>query len=389
MASAILAGVPAGSGSVAPADFNNRVQKYFSRQLLKALMYDLRLGAFGVPKEVPANMAADTIRFFRPRRAKKGTSTSGPRALTESVPLTPQTGGAAVGYVDCALRQRGDATSLSDIVRAIDLFDTLAINVKTLGEDAALDFDFVCSHAIVSHAGTADLDGTPNPIPAGQTTLYNSNTNFERFCGVANTLNSGNDFTSLAGLSPSQGKISRAAHLGMVTRLKGINGEPGVPSFGGRFKTLIAPEVMQDLRQDQTWVTAATFNNTPKIGIDQWVEFTLDGCDFVENRSPFIETAGNYGVYSPDAGGVTANNIYSNIYLGQEFFGVPKLSGMRAGSDPRAPSLIILDKPDKADPANQQTIVSWKAFYSAVLLLTSEATDRPHGGILRSRSTFA
>jgi len=388
MASAILAGVPAGSGSVAPADFNNRVQKYFSRQLLQALVYNLRLGSFGVPKEVPANMAADTIRFFRPRRAKKGTSTSGPRALTESVPLTPLTAGAAVGFVDCALKQRGDATSMSDIVRAIDLFDTLAINVKTMGADAALDFDFVCSHAIVSKAGTADLDGTPNPIPLGQTTMFNSNTNFERFAGVSNTLNSQNDFNTLAGESNSQAKMSRSAHLGMVTRLKGINGEPSVPSFGGRYKALLAPEIMMDLRQDQTWVTAATYNNTPKIGIDQWVEFTLDGCDFVENQSPFIETTGNYGVYSPDAGGATNLNIYSNIYLGQEFFGVPKLSGMRAGSDPRAPSLIILDKPDKADPANQQTIVSWKAFYSAVLLLTSETTDRPHGGILRCKSTF-
>jgi N4-gp56 family major capsid protein len=352
-------------------------------------VYELRLGAFGVQKEVPANMAADTIRFFRPRRAKKGTATSGPRALNESVPLTPQTGGAAVGYVDCALKQRGDATSMSDIQRAVDLFDTLQVNVKTIGADAALDFDFVCSHAIVSAAGVADLDGTPNPIPAGQTTLYNSNTNFERFCGVVNTLNSGNDFATLAALSPTLSKISRAAHLGMVTRLRGINGEPGVPMIGGRYKALVAPEVLMDLRQDSVWLAAAQYNNTEKIGIDKWVEFTLDGCDFVENRSPFIETTGHYGVYSPDAGGATANNIYSNIYLGQEFFGVPKLSGMRAGSDPKAPSLIILDKPDKADPANQQTIVSWKAFYSAVLLLTSEVTDRPHGGILRSHSTFA
>lgn len=388
MASAILAGVPAGSGSVAPADFNNRVQKYFSRQLLNALVFNLRLGTFGVPKEVPANMAADTIRFFRPRRAKKGTATSGPRALSESVPLTPQTPGAAVGFVDCALKQRGDATSMSDIVRAIDLFDTLAINVKTMGADAALDFDFVCSHAIVSKAGTADLDGTPNPIPLGQTTLFNSNTSFERFAGVPNTLVSQTDFNSLAALSNSAAKISRAAHLGMMTRLKGVGGEPAVPTINGKYKVLLAPEVMMDMRQDSTWIQAAVFNNTPKIGIDQWVEFTLDGGDFVENQSPFMETTGNYGVYSPDVNGAINNNIYSNIYIGQEFFGVPKLSGMRAGSDPRAPSLIILDKPDKADPANQQTIVSWKAFYSAILLWTSEATDRPHGGILRTKSTY-
>lgn len=375
--------------TTSPADFANRQQKYFSRQLLTALLFTLKLGQYGVAKELPANMAANTIRFFRPRRAKKGTSTSGPRPLTEGTTLTPQTAGAAVGYVDCLLQQRGDLTSISDIVRAIDLFDTLGINSKTMGADAALDFDFVCSHAICSQAGTADLDGTPNPIPAGQTTLYNSNTSFERFAGVVNTLNSGNDFTTLSALSNSQARISRAAHIGMVTRLKGVGGVPGVPSFGGKYKAIIAPEVMSDLRQDQTWVTAATYNNTNKIGIDQWVEFTLDGCDFIEAQSPFMETAGHYGVYSPDAGGVIANNIYSNLYLGQDFFGVPKLSGMRAGSDPKAPSLIVLDKPDKADPLNQITTLGWKAFYSAVLLWTNEASDLPHGGILRTKTTFA
>jgi hypothetical protein len=83
-----------------------------------------------------------------------------------------------------------------------------------------------------------------------------------------------------------------------------------------------------------------------------------------------------------------STNIYSNIYLGAEAFGVPKLSGMRAGSDPRAPSLIVLDKPDKSDPANQKTMFAWKAFYQAGLLWTNETTDFPHVVVLRSKSSF-
>lgn len=386
--------------TLSPTDFANRQQKYFSRELLKALIFNLRLGSYGTAKELPANSAASTIRFFRPRRAKKGTANSGPRALsvgapatglytTDGAPPNPQTGGANIGYVDIMLQQRGDLSSVTDIVRAIDLFDTLAVNSKTMGADAALDFDFVCSHAICSNPGVAMGDGTPNPIPAGQTTMYGSNTNFERFCGVVNTLNSQNDFNSLAALSNANAKISRLSHLGMVTRLRGVGGVPGVPMINGKFKALVPPEVMSDLRQDQTWVNTAVFNNTEKIGVDKWVEFTLDGCDFVEHQSPFIESAGNYGVYSPDPAGNIANNIYACIYLGQDFFGVPKLSGMRAGSDPKAPSLIVLDKPDKADPLNQQTTFGWKAFYQAGLLLTNEATDLPHGGILRCKSTFA
>jgi N4-gp56 family major capsid protein len=385
--------------TLSPTDFANRQQKYFSRQLLQAAIFNLKLGSFGVAKELPANSAASTIRFFRPRRAKKGTATSGPRALstgsvatglytTDGTPLTPETAGAAIGYVDIMLQQRGDVSSVSDIVRAIDLFDTLAVNTKTMGADAALDFDFVCSHAICSQAGTADADGTPNPIPTGQTTMYGSNTSYERFAGVQNTLNSANDFASLAALSNAAARLTRPVHLGVMTRMRGINGKPGIPMINGKFKAILPAEVMGDLRQDQTWVNAAVFNNTPKVGLDQWTEFTLDGCDFVEAQSPFIEQAGTYGQYSPDANDNIANNIYSVIYLGQEAFGVPKLSSMRAGSDPRAPSMIVLDKPDKSDPANQKTVFCWKAFYQAGLLWTNEATDFPHLVVLRCKSTY-
>lgn len=390
----------------APADYTNRLQKYFSRELLKALTFELRLGRYGVAKELPANSAANTIRFFRPRRAKKGTATSGPRLLAGGTPgagtavagynnptdgtvLTPETAGAAIGYVDIMLQQRGDLSSVSDVVRAIDLFDTLSTNTKVMSADAALDFDFVCSHAICSQAGTADADGQPNPIPAGQVTMYGSNTSYERFAGIANTLNSANDFASLVGESNSASKLTRAVHLGAVTRLRGVGGQPRVPMINGKYVALLAPEVLYDLRQDSVWISSAVYNNNKQAGsLDQWVDFELDGCQFVENQSPFIETAGNYGKYSPDANGNLANNIYANIYLGAEAFGVPKLSGMRAGSDPRSPSIIILDKPDKADPLNQKTTFGWKAFYQAGLLLTNEATDVPHLVVLRSKSTM-
>src|SRR4051812_43814159 len=103
-----------------PADFASRLQKYFSRQLLKALQFNLRLGAYGQAKEVPANSAANQIRFFRPRKANR----SGVGALTEGTAPANLTE-VAIGYVDATLKQRGALAKISDIVRAIDLFDTL------------------------------------------------------------------------------------------------------------------------------------------------------------------------------------------------------------------------------------------------------------------------
>lgn len=368
---------------------------------MESLLYKLRLGLYGASKEVPANSGVASIRFFRARRAKKGLLASGPRPLVQGVPIAQATT-VPIGYVDCILQQRGDSVSISDIVRAVDLFNTGQVYSKTLGEDAALDADFVCSRAICAQPGAADSDGQASTVPVGQTTMFNSNTSFERFAGQVNSGNSAADFAAMMGNSAAQGKMTRAVSIGAVTRLRGINGKPGVPMINGKFISLVAPEVMADIRQDAVWQATAVYNNAKGSGIDltRWVEFDLDGVSWVENPSPFIEStvnpaggpgSGGYGIYSPDnsANPNIGNNSYASIFLGKDAFGIPQLSGMRAGSDPFAPSLIVLDKPDKSDPANQQTVFSWKAFWNAILLWTNEATDTPHLVVQRTRSTFA
>ncbi len=388
-----------------PADFENRQQTYFQRQLLKSLMFNLKLARYGTAKEIPANSAAYTTRFFRPRRAVKGNGTTGPRILAEGVAPTANTT-VAVGYVDVTLRQRGDLTSISDIVRAVDLFDTLSLYSSKMGEDAALDYDSVCSHAIISKAGTADADGAPNPIPVGQTTLYDTTAQavatgrpalgqFERWAGVDTSAvtTSPTRWDALAAATNSNSKLTRAVHIGAITRLRGVGGVPGVPMINGKYKVFVPSEVMGDLRQDSVWLASAQFNNNKAAGsLDQWVDFTLDGGDFIEAGNPFIEApvangGGGYGVYGPATDSI-ANNIYSCLYVGADAFGVPKLSGSRAGSNPAAPSLIVLGNADKTDPLNQMTTLGWKAFYQAILLFTNEATDLPHVLVQRVKTTF-
>ncbi len=388
-----------------PADFANRLQTYFDRTLMKELLYKLKLGRYGTAKVLPANSAAQTIRFFRPRRAVKGNGTMGPRALVQGVPPTENTT-VNIGYVDCTLLQRGDASSISDIVRGVDLFDTLSVYIKTMGADAALDFDNVCSRSIASKPGQADADGAPNPIPIGQNTMYDTTTqatntsrpalgSFERWAGVDTTAitTSVDRWAALAAGSASSGKLTRAVHIGAITRLKGVGGVPGVPDINGKYKVHCPPEVIGDIRQDSVWLDSAVFNNNRKAGsLDEWVDFTLDGGDFVENTNPFIEAlagsgGGGYGSYGAATDAIS-NNIYSVLYLGADAFGVPKLGGSRAGSDPRMPSVIVLDKPDKADILNQKTTFGWKAYYQSVLLLTSEATDLPHVVVQRVRTGF-
>lgn len=368
--------------------FSNRVLSYYNKQLLQAIQLNLRLSNYARQQSVPKSTGFNGIRFFRPRRASR----TGVGALTEgTVPTTLND--VNVGYIDIKLAQRGSLAKISDIVTATDLLDTLDVYSKTLGADAALDLESVNWHAICSKAGTADADGTANPIPSGQLTLNGSNTMFERFAGVTQTGNSVNDYNTFRAASVASGKITRPVHLGCITQLK----NNGVPMINGKYVVIIPSPVLYDLRQDTTWTNTAQFN--PDQLLWKWAQFELDGGVFVEAMRPdllFIEDASQaaatgYGVHAPSAASTAsasdAGAIYSTLYLGEDSFGIPKMVG-DAGSDPATPSLKIVKNPDSGNPLGQFIFVGWKAFYMSALLWTSEPTDVPHCVQLRTRSTF-
>ncbi len=338
-----------------PADFSNRTQTYFNPKLLASLLYNLVLAEYGQKGKFPA--IGTSIRFFRPRAA----NTSGVGTIAEGTTPTNLTE-TAVGYVDVALAQRGALAKITDIVQAIDLLNTVQVYVKTMGLDAALDLDTVIRNSLIT--GLANSNGTY--------TRY-----FERFCGVSNTGNSANDFATQAALSKSNAKHTRANHLGAITTLKAAK----VPMINGKYVAVVPPEIMHDMRQDTTWVSAAVYD----VGT-LWknAQMVLDGAVFVEATNAFAEYA-TYGTAGADAGN---GLIYSMFYLGADAFGIPELANDKAGSSAYGPKLIILAQPDKADPLNLVVTIGWKCFYGAAPLITNVAGEQPRYVIVRAKSTF-
>ncbi len=359
-----------------PADFANRRQTYFSRELFEALDFNLRMQQFAQKKTLPANAGTLAIRFFRPRKAKTG----GPRNLTEGSTSTPLSE-VGVGFVDATLNQRGDRSQITDIVKATDILDTVQLHVKVLGKDAALDFDTICQNAIFADATSAGKALALGIGTAAQTTLFNSNALygkgfFERFAGTANTGVSATDFGTFNALTSAQGKFTRLEHLRALTQLRSNDVHP---DMGNQYPVIVPPQVMFDIRQDGTLVNAMTQRDNAKLY--KWEEFSLDGGAFIESTNPWIEK-NTYGTLD------TTGGNYGLLYLGSEAFGVPKLSNNVAGGDPTAPRIVILDKADKSDPFNQRVDIAWKALYGAILILTSDASDVPHVCALRVKSTF-
>jgi N4-gp56 family major capsid protein len=369
-------------GTPHPADFANRVQTFFSKDLLESLQFALVLASYGMKQSYPA--LGDTIRFFRTRKAntdgllgltaaesagpsRAGTATS----LTEGTTPTRMTD-VGVGYVDVQLKQRGQIASISDIVQAIDLLNTVKEYSKKLGEDAALGLDGIVRQALM--AGLTSTD-----------TTYGAGHPFERYPHITITDDSSTDYDTFkvtANVSKSNGKITRAVHLGCITQLRRAN----VPTIGGKYVAVTPPEVMHDLRQDTTWVSAATNVDTKdlyKRGV-----ITLDGAVFVEADNASIEG----DTYQTQLGttAITGTNTpsYSTWYLGRDAFGCVELNDKRAGASMMGPKLIVNATPDKGDPLNLKTVLGWKAFFGCKALHTSETSDVPHYVQLRTKSTF-
>lgn len=338
-----------------PADFADRIQTFFNPKLLKALDFALVLASYGLRQAYPAHGA--TIRFFRPRAA----NTTGVAAIAEGV--TPATlTEVAVGYVDVPLAQRGAHATITDLVQAIDLLNTVQLYVETMGADAALDLDTVIRTALMT--GLNDSNAT-----------YGANY-FERFAGVANTGNSANDFATMHALSAANAKMTRARHLANITQLRAAR----VPMIGGKYVVVTPPQVIHDIRQDADWVAAATQVNNSALYKRSTIE--LDGGVFVEHDNPFREAA----VYKTlDAAGAN----FTVHYLGQGAFGCPELSNKRAGASPMGPRITVLANADKSDPHNLKSVLAWKAFYGAKAFITSVAGEVPHYLNFRCKSTFA
>lgn len=369
-------------GTPAPADFANRLQTFFNKDLLESLKFELVLATYGMKSSYPAH--GDTIRFFRARKANtdgllglSAAESAGPGragsavALTEGTTPTRMTD-VGVGYVDVQLKQRGQISSMSDIAQAIDLLNMVKLHSKTLGEDAALGLDGIVRQALI--AGLTNTD-----------TTYGAKHPFERYPYITLTNDSSDDYDTFkvtANASTSNGKITRAVHLGCITQLRAAN----VPTIGGKYVAVTPPQVMHDLRQDTTWVSAATQVDTSNLY--KRGQIALDGAVFVEADNASIE-GDTYGTQLGTTA-ITGTNtpVYSTFYLGRDAFGCVELTDKRAGASMMGPKLIVNATPDKADPLNLKTVLGWKAFFGCKALHTSETSDVPHYLQLRTKSTF-
>jgi len=354
-----------------PADVASRQQIFLDANYFQALMFQLKFYKYGQSRSVPANSGHTSVRFFRPRKAT--TSYVGTMGTDYNEGVVPTNiAEVSVGYVDAYLNQHIQIHKISDLEQAIDLIDPLKLHSKKLGEDMALFYDVVCCNSMFANPAVA-----ANLVDSRQSTLYGSDSSFERFNIPSPSGVSATDFATLAGSSASAAKMSRLFHIACMTQLE----ENDVPMINNRYVAIAAPRVINDMRQDSSWFSAAVFN-ADALKLFPGGEFELDGGMFVTSTRSYREGS-TYGTRS-DTG-----SVFGVAYLGQDAFGVPKLSSGKAGGGGDSPLTVLVNKADNANPANQYATLSAKTYFGSVLLKTSETTDVSHVVLGRVLSTFS
>ena len=152
------------------------------------------------------------------------------------------------------------------------------------------------------------------------------------------------------------------------------------PKDGSTYPVVTPPQVMFDIRQDTTLVSAMTQRDNAKLY--KWEMFEMDGGAFIESTNPWQEAAGGYGNYN------VAGKVFTTLYIGDDPFGTVMINDKRAGGSPAAPKLMIYDQGDKSDRYNQIVAGAWKAYYGSILKITSDASDVPHVVALRTQTAF-
>ena len=325
---------------------SNTYQNYFSKVLLEHEIQLLRLNQFALQAELPREVGADTISFFRPEVA----AASNVKPLTEGVPPNVFRD---VTYtkLNVQLTQYGEAAKFTDIVKMTTMFNALTQTISTMGEDCALHADEVTRDEIISNVSTA-----------GQ----------KRYAGTATT------FAELVALTNDTGKLTYSDLLKSGTRLR-INRAPTLE--GGCYCAITPPQGLITLLDDPTvWLPLHVYKDVEAVYKGEYGK--VFGVKVIEATNPWVEDDDDSeGTY---AASPTGEAIYSTIVTGKGAYGVPKLAGTQSiplGETAR-PQVMVTAGADKADPLNQFTTAGWKAFWAAKLLNERFLT------VLRHKSTF-
>jgi len=357
------------SGITSSSTLTSQFQNYFSKELLSIVQQETILDQFAMKAPIPRNNGNKAITMFR----FGSPSVADVKTLTEGTAISSANYRAlALNSLSKSLAQYGQVIGLTDILRATDLFNSMQQATKTSGLDMALWVDSVIRNVLVGSNLTAS-GSSIGSAAEGSGTFDNSDAcNTAASSGgikvygnpatlTTQTFSALNSDTTAANTT-----MTASAVLDSMTRLK----RNRAPLINGGYVLATDPRVIRDLMRDSDWLNASNYGNKG-VPFYKGEVGSIYGCRVVSQTNSFVSTGSStasdefvYQASSAGGGLAVSKDIIASLFLGNEAFGIPALTG----DDPLSPKIVITDTPDKSDPLNQLITVGVKLYFAALRL---------------------
>lgn len=315
------------NGTTTYGDINQRTAGYAAVEMLRHAEPFIVLSRMGLTKPMPKNKAEKII-FRRAIPLAKAT-----QPVTEGV--TPTAQKIAYEDVQATLKQYG---------RPIEITD----KVTELSEDPVLD----TATMLAGEQAGATIEAVLFGILKAGTNVFYANGAARTDVNTAISLNKQRAVTRNLAANKAR-KISRILNSGPAY---------GVSAIEAAFVAVGHTDLESDIRNLAGFVPTSKYGNRQlisehEIGSVESVRYLLS-----PDLPPFADAGGAKGSMVSTTG--TSADVYPILYLGQDAFAQVPLKGDSA----MTPYVLQPGKPSKSDPMAQRGYVSWKTWYTAVIL---------------------
>lgn len=322
---------------------DNLMQSWFSRKMLVRLEPQVKLAEFAQRDELPLR-TGKTSTWNGWSSLGAASSTLGEGTANSLTALSSR-------RVTATIAGYGRGHKLTDLFEMTAIFDAVNGSMDVLSDSAAKTVERICQTGIYKSNYASNLS-TTGILSA----LMSSNAS--AMCAVTGTNNNSNRLfqfpavfgtstTRLSAVSKTAPTISAQVGVNLLRKItQKLRAQNARPFADGNFVGYTHPNALHGLRRDPTWVLFNQYQNS-KETFYRGETGMIEGIRFVTSTE-----APRYAV--------TAHSVNMVFVFGQQAYGLTTLNGMV--------EMIIGRGPDKSDPFNQFTTVTYKVYGAAACL---------------------
>lgn len=313
-------------GTTKYGDISQRTAAYAAAEMLAHVEPVLILSKMGLTKPMPKNKA-ETVKF---RRAIPFAAATAP--VVEGVTPTPQ----KVAYEDvtATLKQYGRPIEITD--KVVDMSEDPVLQTASMlaGEQAGSTIEQV-------------LFGI---LKAGTNVVYANGASR----AAVNTAISTNKQRAVV-------RVLNAQKAKKITRMLSSSPAYNVSAIEAAFVAVAHTDLEHDIRQLTNFVPTSRYGT--KSMISDYEIGAVDNVRYIlsPDLAPFADAGGAKGSMVSTSG--TSADVYPILIFGQDSFASVPLKG----ADAIVP-MVVMAKPTDSDPMAQRNYVSWKTWFTAVIL---------------------